>query len=110
MNEENKRAMNEFLKEQKNIETIKKYYFVKEARKHYDDKSIEKIYSMNISDIIKAYNEMDEREKGRLEKKIAAQIAAGEINLSELAETWRGEAQKDKDSTYKTENSDGEER
>ena len=113
MDVNDKEALNKYISEIRNKEIIKKYIFVKNMSKRYEEEYLNTMYKIDSEKIKNMYEQIDEKERVRLEKTIMEQIAAGEIDLYEEALKWHKEGLRraHKKDVYKTDkNGEGDER
>ena len=91
---DNDQAMREFLREKVNKDIVLKYLFIKQMEKDFDDEYLDRMYRIDTTRIRKMYDDIEGKDRDKIEKDIVGQIKSGEINLSKEAVNWHREGLK----------------
>lgn len=94
MDMDNNQAMREFLREKVNKDIVLKYLFIKEMEKDFDDEYIDRMYRIDTTRIRKMYEDIEGKDRDKIEKDILSQIKTGEIDLNREAVNWHREGLK----------------
>lgn len=90
----NNQAMIEFLKEKIDKDTVMKYIFVETMGSQYTVKKLKEKYGIDVEDIKRKYEGIEEGERIRVENLIRKQVKAGEVDLSKEAASWHKQTMK----------------